>query len=312
LFTNFKSKHQTIFLDPNFEGSLDLKPKEKVNVILSPSLYWVQKVSLPVKYVRDVKKLLPSLFEDILPEGNYSYSAYKSDDEFYIFAYEDKVILEALTSQGVSTTSIVKVYFAQSELGDISQSKTISPDESLYLKDGLLTMVPSAWTDSSEALDLKDIKLSKHSITLQQFGHIVDNKSLYKIAAIMLVISLLILSEYVITSKKVADISKAKEELFAKHKLKSTMFQNEAMFKKYNFIHKKQMNLRQVTAVVLGLRLNSGEKLSILEVKNGRLNVVFSGVSKGKEKHIKKALKLKGVTFKDSFKSDSWHLEVTL
>jgi len=309
---NFKAKHQTIFLDPNSQVTLSLQAKEKLNVVLSPSLYWVQKVSLPVKYVRDVKKLLPSLFEDILPEGSYSYSAYKSNDEFYIFAYEDKVILDTLTKQGVNVALVANVYFAQSELGDISQSKIVTQDESLYLKDGLLTMVPRSWVDSSETLNLKDIELSKHSITLQQFGHIVDNKSLYKIAAVVLVISLLILSEYIITSQKVSDIQDAKEKLFAKYKLKSTMFQNEAMFKKYNFIHKKQVNLRETVAIILGLKLNTDEKISILELKNARLNVVFSGVSKGQEQYIKKALKLKGLSFKDSFKADSWHVEIAL
>jgi hypothetical protein len=309
---NFKSKHQTIFLDPNVEGSFELKPKEKVNVILSPSLYWVQKVSLPLKYVRDVKKLLPSLFEDILPEGSYSYSAYKSGDDFYIFAYEDKIILNTLTKKGVNVASVAKVYFAQSELGNISQSKRVSKDESLFVKDSLLTMVPTAWVESSQELDLQGITLSNHTVVLQQFGHIVDNKSLYKIAAIMLVISLLLLSEYIITSKKVDDILQAKEELFSKYKLKSTMFQNEAVFKKYNFIHKKQMNLRQVMAVFLALRLKPEEKISILELKNGRLYVLFSGVLKGKEQQIKKVLKDKGVIFKDSFKSGNWHLEVTL
>jgi len=309
---NFKSKHQTIFLDPNSQVALSLQAKEKLNVVLSPSLYWVQRVSLPVKYVRDVKKLLPSLFEDILPEGSYSYSAYKSDDEFYIFAYEDKVILDTLTKQGANVALVANVYFAQSELSGISQSKIVSQEESLYLKDGLLTMVPRSWVESNETLNLKDIELSKHSITLQQFGHIVDNKSLYKIAAVVLVISLLILSEYIITSQKVSDIQNAKEKLFTKYKLKSTMFQNEAMFKKYNFIHTKQMNLRKTVATLLALKLNSNEKISILELKNARLNVVFSGVSKGQEFRIKKALKLKGIAFKDSFKAGSWHLEIVL
>jgi len=309
---NFNSKRQTIFLDPNVEGSFELKPKEKVNVILSPSLYWVQKVSLPVKYVRDVKKLLPSLFEDILPQGNYSYSAYKSDDDFYIFAYEDKIILDTLAKQGLNVVSVAKVYFAQSELGNITQSKRVSKNESLFVKDSLLTMVPSAWVESSQNLDLQDITLSKNSITLQQFGHIVDNKSLYKIAAIMLIISLLLLSEYIITSKKVDEILQAKEGLFSKYKLKSTMFQNEAMFKKYNFIHTKQMNLRQVMAAFLALRLSTGENISIIELKSGRLNVVFSGIVKGKESRIKKTLQAKRIIFKDSFKSGSWHVEVTL
>ncbi|MDQ7066925.1 MAG: hypothetical protein Q9M40_02365 [Sulfurimonas sp.] len=77
--------------------------REKVSIILSPSLYWVQKLSLRVKYVREVKKLLPSIFEDMLPAGQYSYSAYKRGDDFFIFAYEDKAILKLLQDKSNCT-----------------------------------------------------------------------------------------------------------------------------------------------------------------------------------------------------------------
>ena len=97
----FNTKLKTIFLDPNSDKSVinnydndsilvtddASKKREKVNVILSPSLYWVKKLSLPVKYVREVKKLLPSIFEDTLPKGNYNYTAYKSGEDFFGFEH---------------------------------------------------------------------------------------------------------------------------------------------------------------------------------------------------------------------------------
>ncbi|MEA2091565.1 MAG: hypothetical protein U9O83_04260 [Campylobacterota bacterium] len=119
MFTIFNPKLTTLFLDPNSESSYSAIKGAKVNIILSPSLYWVKKLSLPVKYLRDAKKLLPSLFEDTLPKGNYSYTAYKSGDEFLIFAYEDKYILETLSKEGISLSNVANVYFAQSEMQNI-------------------------------------------------------------------------------------------------------------------------------------------------------------------------------------------------
>ena len=87
MFSKFNKQIDTIFLDTICDN---FHTDNKVNIILSPSLYWIKKVSLPVKNVKDVKPLLASIFEDILPDGTYNYSAYKNDDAYLVFAYEDK------------------------------------------------------------------------------------------------------------------------------------------------------------------------------------------------------------------------------
>ncbi len=89
----FRSKAKAFFVDVD---SPSYHLDESVNVILSPSMYWVKRVTLPVKYLREVKSLIPSLFEENLPDGKYSYSAYKDGDSFLIFAYNDKEVLDLL------------------------------------------------------------------------------------------------------------------------------------------------------------------------------------------------------------------------
>ena len=301
--------YKSIFLDPS---SQPFYLNEKVNIILSPSLYWVKKIYLPVKYVRDVKKLLPSLFEDTLPEGNYSYDAYKSGEEFFIFAYQDKLILDTLTKKKIAPSNIANVYFAQSELGNLQGAVKINTLQSIYVKDEILLLVPSAWLQESADLDLSKIKPSKHRVTLAQFGHIVDSKSLQKIAVIMVVILLLIATEYFITSKKLAQITESKETLFAKYDIKSTMIQNRSILKKYDSIHTKQMKLRQSISYILALKLNPSQQLLKLSYKNNILEAEFSGVLKGKESRISEILKTKKVDFKSSFKDEFWHVEISI
>ncbi|MCF6330915.1 MAG: hypothetical protein L3I99_05145 [Sulfurimonas sp.] len=238
----FNKDRKTIFLDTYTNIVLG---DEKLDVILSPSLYWVKKVKLPVKYVRDAKKLLVSLFEDVLPEGDYSYSTYKEDDEFYIFAYEDKVVLDLLTTQGISPNNISSIHFAQSELDKIEGAIKINEKQSIYVKDSIVTLVPCCWIEENGSLNLKDMKLSKHTISLQHFGHIVDSSSLKKIAAVAIAFIVLILSELFIVKSNINKVQTQTQELASKYELKPTMFQNKAVLKKYKSIHATQTNFRQ-------------------------------------------------------------------
>jgi len=183
LLTKFSNKSSIIFLDEHANVlPLSITNKQKINIILSPSHYWVKKISLPVKYAREAKKLLPSLFEDILPDGNYSYSVYKNDDDFLIFAYEDKAILDLIAKKNIPSSKIANIYFAQSELDNIKGAMKVNDTQSIYVKDGIVVLLPCCWIEESGNLDLTKIILSKHKINLQQFSHIVDTRSLYKIA----------------------------------------------------------------------------------------------------------------------------------
>jgi len=238
----FNQNRKIIFLDPHTSITLS---DEKVDIILSPSLYWVKRIKLPVKYVRDAKKLLVSLFEDVLPDGDYSYSVYKDDEYFFIFAYEDRVILNLLVARGISSNNIYSIHFAQSELDKIDGAMKINEKQSIYVKDSIVTLVPCCWIEEKGNLDLKNIKLSNHTINLQQFGHIVDSSSLKKIAAILVIFIVLIFSELFIVNSNVNKIQMQTQELTSKYKLKPTMFQNKAVLKKYKSIHATQTKFRQ-------------------------------------------------------------------
>lgn len=261
----FKVDKKTVFLDPHTELVVS---DEKLNIILSPSLYWVQKITLPLKHARDAKKLLVSLFEDVLPEGIYSYSVYKKDEYFYIFAYEDKAILDLLQTQGISSANISSIRFAQSELDALEGAVKINDTQSIYVKDSVVTLVPCCWIEESGDLDITNIKLSKHTITLAQFGHIVDNKSLINIGAILSVFILLIWVELFIVKQNISKIELESSEIFAKHKLKPTMFQNKSLLKKYKSIHTNQTKLRKDFTKEL-----KNKNITKITYKNNKLKV---------------------------------------
>lgn len=305
----FNKNRKAIFLDPNGEK---FELEEKVDVILSPSLYWVKKMPLPVKNVREAKKLLPSIFDDTLTEGHYNYSVYKQEDEFVIFAYDDRVILATLAEKGISSANLGEVHFAQSELSSTEGALKINETQSIYVKDEIVILLPSGWIEESGELNLEDITLSKHTIALAQFGHLIDNKSIYKITAVLVVMIALVITELFITSKKVDEIITLKEELFTKAKLQPTMFQNKAMLKKYTSLHTEQTQLRDVMGTIISLKLKNDEKLTKIDLKKKLLSADFTKLSPQSVAMITKELKAKNIKFTSSEKSESWHMEVKI
>jgi len=306
LFSKFKGQIDTIFVDVN---SSSFKLDKSVNIILSPSLYWVKKVALPVKSVREVKPLLESLFEENLPDGVYSYDVYKQDDEFVIFAYEDKVILNILHEKGISSAQINKVYLAQSELFKQESAKKISEDTILLVEDGIVVVLPSTFASFDEVLDVHDIKLSKNSIRLKQFSHLVNEKSLYTIAFIFFALIALVSTEYFITLKKNNISQTQRDALFIKNGLKPTMLQNRSMLKTYEKIYKSQTQLRQYMADLLSLHLKEKHKIKVITYKNKKLRVEFDGFKSGEEKYIKQQLKSKQCKFSAQYKNNIWYVE---
>jgi hypothetical protein len=301
-----------MFLDPNSLDGFSPQENQKINIILSPALYWVKKLSLPVKSVREVKKLLPSIFEDTLIDGDYSYFAYKYNDDFFVFAYEDKKIIEQLTKAGVSISNISSIHFAQSEFQEMQQPLNINKDECLYLKDDIVTIIPKAWVKDAKELELENIKLSKHTIKLQQYGHIVKNSSLIKIAVLLVAFIALSVSEIFVTSSKISKTEKEKENIFSKYKLQSTMFQNKSTLKKYTKIHYKQTRLRKYISYFLNLKLDKTQKIKEISLKEKRFLVKISGVDDANAKKILSQLDSKKLKYEKNIQNNTLYIEAKI
>ena len=307
----FKQSSNVAFLDP--QRSIEVGEKgDKVTLILSPSLYWVKKTKLPVKSVREARTLLESFFEDSLPTGTYSYEVYKKEDEFFLFAYEDKKILALIAEKGLSSSKIASIHFAQSEFDTSEDAFIVNDSEVMYVKEGLVILTPVSWVKDAKDLVLDNIKLSKHKITLQQFGHIVDKKSLYTIGVIALAFIFVLAGELFITSSKITKIEESKENLFSKYKLQSTMFQNRSTQSKYSGMYKRGSKLRKSISYFLSLKLKREQKITLIEYKDKLLHVTISGVSEGNERKILAHLKSKNLKYTTSFSKENMKVEVKI
>jgi hypothetical protein len=312
LFTKFKRNATTLFLDPVWQGKQEYKKGEKFNIILSPSLYWVKKVQLPVKYLREVKKLLPSIFEEILPDGHFSYSAFKEGDSYYIFAYEDKKILALLEAHGIHHSNIAGVYFAQGELDIEEQVYQINETQVIYAKDDIVIVAPKIWFATSVPLDLQNHKIHSQSITLQQYGHIVNKGALYKISGALVVLIAIIGTQIMLTHEKINYIESLKENIFTKYKLYPTMMQNRAILAKYEGIYEIQTKLRGFIALFLKLPLKKSQKIVLLEYDKKRLHVKINGIKKEEGMQVFNTLTQAHIKYKTHYTKSGVIVEVAL
>ncbi len=286
--------------------------EEMLDIILSPAFYWVKRLSLPVKYLREVKQLLPSVFEETLPEGTYSYSAYSEGDEYLAFAYSDKMILDMLAEKGVKASQINRVYFAQSEFDRLDGTVKLDDSAVMMVEKGVVIKVPSIVSTSSAALDMTGHKLSKQSIELARYAHIADRRSLMLFASFMVVLALLYTSEWLIVASKTSQISDEQSEVYAKYGLKSTRLQNEAVLKKLEKRYERQMALRAVSSKLLGVTLQKDEKVHAFEHKGNSVHVSYAVASQKRADALKAELKKAGLAVKESYKKGILQLEVSL
>jgi hypothetical protein len=311
LFWKYNKATSNIFLDPSLK-SLDSNEEKYYNIILSPSLYWVKKAQLPLKYAHEVKKLAPSLFEDILPAGNYSYVVYKEQDYFLLFAYEDKQIISLLQEKNIALGAIKSIHFAQSMLETHEGVYGIDEERVITSQERIVLLLPREWFDDIQTLDIASLKPSKKEIKLQQFNHIISAKTLYSITAILFAFFLLLAGEYFLLKKQNNHIETQKDALFASYNLKPTMMQNKAILAKYKKIDTRQKELRQYIYLILKTPLAKGQKITNLSYNNSMIKIDFSGIDQERALPLINKLKKEKIPYKTRTNKNTFVVEIKL
>jgi hypothetical protein len=309
LFTAFKTEAIPVFIDTD---STMIATEKTVDVVLSPTLYWIKRVTLPVKYLREVKKLLPSLFEDTLPEGKYSYGAYKEGDDYLVFAYKDREILDLLAEKGVSPHQMRNVYLAQSEFSAMAQPLRLPGGDVLDVKDGVVIKLPSQLVDEAASIDLDGHRFSKHRIELARYTHIADRRSQLWFASFMVVLITIFTLEWVITASKSNAVTEEVLAVYAKYDLPSTGIQNEAVLSKLRQRYERQTSIRNAVMAVLDVKLLENEALQLIEVVGNTLNVRFKTAGASRAKTIAELLTKQKLNLKQSFSNGELKVEVLL
>ncbi len=240
----------------------ELKPKS--TLILSPSFYWVRKEQLPVKYSFEVKKLLPSLFDGLLPSGEFSYKATKEGGNSYIvFAYSDKEIVERLQRLGIKDAHIGEIYFAQSELLDITTPLQISEEFALINQDGIICKIPLAFVDSSQDISffLRDLKLTKNRINVNIFSHsLIDSTSIKRGSVAIMLVILALFTKYFLYQQTLNSLEQQKFSISKSYNLPATQIQLNALKSSLQRDSSREIAIREKISFVLRAPLIGGSE----------------------------------------------------
>lgn len=305
----FRPKTHIVLFDTQ---SPVLDTDEMLDVILTPSFYWVRRIELPVKYMHEVRRLLPSLFEDILPEGEYSYSAYRDGDAYMIFAYDDKAIIKALNEKAIKTTHINKVYLAQSEFGSTSKAIALGKDAVMMVRDGVVIKLPASFSSETKMLDLDRHKFSSHSIPLARYSHIADKKSMTLFASFMLILIISLVAEWSIVYSKINEAERMRDELFETYQLKSTMMQNQAIMDRLEQRYERQSKIRKINASLFDLDLKEAEQMRRIDVGVADVKASLVIPSTQRVKAVVDSLQSAGLIFTKKYTNGALDLEFAL
>ncbi len=304
---SYKKVVNSIYIDKDL--IIKTKDTKRFNVILSPYFYWAKvEDELPIKKEAEVKKLAPSLFEGMLPMGDFIYKVFKlAEAKYLLIALDKKFILSEFSKLNIDKNQIENIYLAQSEFINISNPIEIDDKNGLINIDGVIEKAPLKYIKGYSTpvkTILSSISFSKHKMGLYELeDNFIDNKSFYLIVGVLVLIASINLTEYFLYKKELKEVVSKRDELLSKHDLPTTSFELESIKSSLNLTQKEQLKIRQKLAYLNKITLANGEYLYNLELKNNNLNLSIKLNDPKRAEEMKayliKEFKIKNMRVKD-------------
>jgi len=259
---------------------------EKVNIILSPELYWVRIFVLPMENEKEVLHVMPSLFEEFIDIENKNFYVKKlSTDRYLAFAYDESLIIETIKNANIELGDVNKIYFSQIEfltmMNSLNTSYIKADDIVFSLVDDILVKIPSnIKINTLHSIDIEKISLSKESISINSHSKYVDNKTSKTLSILFAIVTVLFIVKTFINyqtseqyAKKVNEIKKSTSASLSNIQLKS-------ITKKYERLFVEQVKIRELFEYVLNIRSIFQVKISSFSFENKTLKIKIDYDSK--------------------------------
>jgi hypothetical protein len=225
------------------------KINEPVNVILSPQYYWIKKIDIPIKSLKDAKKLSKTLFK---LDENYIYDAFKLDDKYFAYAIKKDLQIN------IDKKYINSVRLAQTELYDYDKIN-VSDKYSIQKIDDLLFCFP--YTEDAPNIEsiIDNLQLSKNTVNL--YNRINIDKSILIYSSIVLIfLNFIFIAEFIQNKKALNTLETKKAYFIKEHHLPKTSFQLKSILNELKNEDKIQRKIRKGLEFITKTPLNKGEK----------------------------------------------------
>lgn len=195
----FHNSYKKLFLTPSSKFDETLK----VDIVLSPELYWCRVFEIPIKKVKKARKALPILFEEILPHNDFEYTCYKNSEGLFIsFAYSNSEIIKAILNSGLNLSQIKNIYLAQGQMNEYEGFK-IDGNYYEYLND-FLVKLPYKFNKEYPTIS-SEIKnnIKKYKINTQLYSELINKKYLETLFILLFMTFFLSIFKYLQYDKQI-------------------------------------------------------------------------------------------------------------
>lgn len=283
----------THFISKQFDKPIASKSK----LVLSPKFYWAKRVELDVRFVYEVKKMAVSIFDGVLPSGDFEYMVFKlGKGDFLLVAYSMSWIKSELEKLGIDMVFVDKIYLLESLLAGKDVSLRVDDDFGIVSEQRVLTYTPLRLLGDSVDIEsvLSNKRLLKEPIYSKQFQNlkIGDREFRYLIWIVLFLNSIALLDIVKITIDR-ESLAKQKVDFIETNALPQTSFQIKSMQEELLSIDKIQSDLRADIYYMSGFKLNKTEYFKRLDFSKNRLSYSIKLDNKKREDEFKNYLSKK-------------------
>jgi len=278
--------------------------KNKVDLVLSPEFYWVRKFEIPVKNEKEALKVLPTLYEDILPDEDFEYYCLKTDEsKFICFAYNNNTILEHIKNSGLQLSQIRTVYFAQFQM-ESYESFEIDENAYVYEKD-ILIKIPKNMILDIESLsnELEGSQFNNHKINMKFYSNVINSKYIYSLVILLGLLVAINALRYYSFDKENNNINERISKIKKNKNMPKTNIQTKSILQSMKKKIDSEIELRKAVAYILTFKKSrDSERIEKISFKENKIKVIFSNSTWRKIKgHIEKKYKISSNSTAGSF-----------
>jgi len=250
----------------------DKEIKEKVDVILSPEFYWINKIDLDIKSLKEAKNIAKNMFD--LDNDKYIFEAIKLDNKFFAVAIKKDLNLK------IDKKYINSIRLAQVELYKYDALK--SKNKTLKKVDDILFCFPET-NENLKSIEeaIKEIKLSKHKINFDYLN--LDKATIFYIFFSLIIINLFFFIQGFFYKKELNKLQEKKEYLSKTYNLPLTTYQLNSIYSSLKNQDKEIKKIKKALELFSKTRL----KFEKIEFDSKFYNIVINS-NKNLDNYFKK------------------------
>ncbi len=272
----FKDSSDIVILDK--KGIVgDISGERSIDIILTPSFYWFVEKNFSVKFTFQIKEYLPSIFEEFTDTKYLSYQIVpKGDGVFWLFAYDNRVILQALLDNGIDLLRVSKIYFAQNSF---FYTKAVDLENGFLLcnLNGVISRVPNDFTkDVIKFNEISKEELSlENGAILKRYTNFIDENLIKKILLPLLFLVVVEGAEGILLWLRNKKLLAQKDTIFQSYNLPPTSFQNRAILSRLKSEINSQKNIRKFIGVLFNTPFNKDDFIKDIELTEHRATITI-------------------------------------